>query len=187
MAHFPKPAEGSWTQHYPELGTGTVSYEDSISPEHYELEREAIFKRSWLNVGRIEQLTRTGSYFTKELVAAGTSVIVVKGGDGTVRSFHNICRHRGNKLVWNDFPGEEVDRIAAGPDAPGWGALDGALVRAVDELVADGAIGDATWAALSAELDARQLLDVIFTVGAYDALAMALSSFRVELDDDLRQ
>jgi alkylhydroperoxidase family enzyme len=81
---------------------------------------------------------------------------------------------------------EEVDRIAAGPDAPGWGALDGALVRAVDELVADGAIGDATWTALSAELDAQQLLDVIFTVGAYDALAMALGSFRVELDDDLR-
>ena len=34
-----KPAEGSWTQHYPELGTGPVSYEDSISPEYYELLR----------------------------------------------------------------------------------------------------------------------------------------------------
>ena len=45
MAHFAKPAEGSWTQHYPELGTGVVSYEDSISPEHYELERQAIFAR----------------------------------------------------------------------------------------------------------------------------------------------
>ena len=43
MARFPKPAEGSWTEHYPELGTGPVSYEDSISPEFYELEREAIF------------------------------------------------------------------------------------------------------------------------------------------------
>ena len=46
MAHFPKPAEGSWTEHYPELGTEPVSYEDSISPEFYELEREAIFKRA---------------------------------------------------------------------------------------------------------------------------------------------
>ena len=70
MAHFPKPAEGSWTEHYSELGTGPVSYEDSISPEHYELEREAIFQRTWLNVGRVEQLPRTGSYFTKELDAA---------------------------------------------------------------------------------------------------------------------
>jgi phenylpropionate dioxygenase-like ring-hydroxylating dioxygenase large terminal subunit len=108
MSHFPKPAEGSWTEHYPELGTGPVSYEDSISPAHYELERKAIFGRTWLNVGRVEQLPRTGSYFTKELDAARTSVIVVRGSDGTVRGFHNICRHRGNKLVWNDYPKEET-------------------------------------------------------------------------------
>jgi phenylpropionate dioxygenase-like ring-hydroxylating dioxygenase large terminal subunit len=107
MAHFPKPTEGSWTEHYPELGTGPVSYEDSISPEHYELERRAIFARTWLNVGRIEQLPRKGSYFTRELAAAGTSVIVVRDGDD-VRAFHNICRHRGNKLVWNDYPREET-------------------------------------------------------------------------------
>ena len=66
-ARIEKPAEGSWTAHYPELGTEPMSYEDSISPEFYELEREAIFKRSWLNVGRVEQLPRKGSYFTKEL------------------------------------------------------------------------------------------------------------------------
>jgi phenylpropionate dioxygenase-like ring-hydroxylating dioxygenase large terminal subunit len=108
MAHFGKPAEGSWTEHYPELGTGPVSYEDSISPEHYELERRAIFARTWLNVGRVEQLPRPGSYFTRELAAAGTSVVVVRGMDGEIRAFHNICRHRGNKLVWNDFPREEV-------------------------------------------------------------------------------
>ncbi len=108
MPKFTKPAEGSWTEHYPALGTGPVSYEDSISPDHYELEREAIFRRTWLNVGRMEQLPRTGSYFTKELDAARTSVIVVRGADGEVRAFHNICRHRGNKLVWQDFPGEET-------------------------------------------------------------------------------
>ena len=79
MPHFAKPAEGSWTEHYPELGTGPVSYEDSISPEHYELERDAIFRRTWLNVGRVEQLPRKGSYFTKELDAARTSVVVVRG------------------------------------------------------------------------------------------------------------
>jgi glycine betaine catabolism A len=108
MARWPKPVEGSWTEHYPQLGTGPVSYEDSISPEFYELEREAIFKRAWLNVGRVEQLPRTGSYFTKELDVARTSIVVVRDGDGRVRAFHNICRHRGNKLVWNDFPREET-------------------------------------------------------------------------------
>src|SRR3954449_10030424 len=109
MMGIEKPPEGSWTAHYPELGTGPVSYEDSISPEIHELEREAIFKRSWLNVGRVEQLPRKGSYFTKELAVANTSIVVVRGMDGEVRAFHNICRHRGNKLVWNDFPAEEVN------------------------------------------------------------------------------
>ena len=107
MPHFTKPAEGSWTQHYPELGTAPVNYEDSISPEHYELERDAIFRKTWLNVGRVEQLPRKGSFFTKELDCARTSVIIVKGQDEVVRAFHNTCRHRGNKLVWNDFPQEE--------------------------------------------------------------------------------
>jgi phenylpropionate dioxygenase-like ring-hydroxylating dioxygenase large terminal subunit len=108
MARWPKPPEGSWTEHYPELGTEPVSYADSISPEFYELEREAIFKRAWLNVGRVELLPRNGSYFTKELHIARTSIIVVRDMQGTVRAFHNICRHRGNKLVWNDYPREET-------------------------------------------------------------------------------
>ncbi|WP_024805813.1 aromatic ring-hydroxylating dioxygenase subunit alpha [Nocardia sp. BMG51109] len=111
MRQWPKPAEGSWTQHYPELGTGAISFEDSVSPEFFELEREAIFKRAWLNVGRIEQLPRTGSYFTKEIDAARTSVIVVRDGDGNINAFHNVCRHRGNKLMWNEIPREEVSGV----------------------------------------------------------------------------
>jgi len=79
----------------------------------------------------------------------------------------------------------EVARIAEGPDAPGWSPVDAALLRAVDELVGDATIADATWEALARELDVQQLMDVVFTVGAYDALAMAFRSFRVQLDDDL--
>ncbi|HZQ86324.1 MAG TPA: Rieske (2Fe-2S) protein, partial [Acidimicrobiales bacterium] len=109
MPHFAKPEDGSWTEHYPHLGTAPVSYEDSISPEHHELECKAIFRRTWLNVGRVEQVPRAGSYFTREIAAARTSVVVVRDTDGNVRAFHNICRHRGNKLVWQDYPGEEVN------------------------------------------------------------------------------
>ncbi|KAF5991634.1 SRPBCC family protein [Streptomyces sp. WAC00263] len=108
MPHFSKPDAGSWTEQYPELGTSPVNYEDSIDPAYYEAEREAIFKRTWLNVGRVEQVPKPGHYFTKELAAAGTSLIIVRGRDQQIRAFHNVCRHRGNKLVWNDFPGEEV-------------------------------------------------------------------------------
>ncbi len=103
MAHFAKPVEGSWTEHFG-LATDPVSYDDSITPEQYALEREAIFKKTWLNVGRVEQLPKPGSFFTKELDAAGTSVIVVRNSAGELRAYHNMCRHRGNKLVWNDYP-----------------------------------------------------------------------------------
>ncbi|MDX6741014.1 aromatic ring-hydroxylating dioxygenase subunit alpha [Actinocorallia sp. A-T 12471] len=108
MPHFAKPPAGSWTEQYPDLGTAPVDYTDSIDPGFYEDERNAIFRRTWLNVGRVERIPRTGNYFTKELAAAGTSLIIVRGADKKVRAFHNVCRHRGNKLVWNDYPNEEV-------------------------------------------------------------------------------
>ena len=80
---------------------------------------------------------------------------------------------------------EEIARVAAGPDAPGWSPRDRALVRAVDELVRDARVSDPTWEELVGVLDRRQLMDVVFTVGAYEVLAMALRSFGVELDVDL--
>jgi phenylpropionate dioxygenase-like ring-hydroxylating dioxygenase large terminal subunit len=41
----------------------------------------------------------------------GTSIVVVRSAPDRIRAFHNICRHRGNKLVWNDFPQEEASGI----------------------------------------------------------------------------
>ena len=48
-----------------------------------------------------------GSYFTRRSTPPARRSIVVRAADG-VRAFHNICRHRGNKLVWQDYPGEET-------------------------------------------------------------------------------
>ena len=80
---------------------------------------------------------------------------------------------------------DEVARVRRGPDADGWDLLEAALLAAVDELLADARIGDATYGRLSAALTTRQIMDVVFTVGAYDVLAMALRTFDVELDEDL--
>jgi alkylhydroperoxidase family enzyme len=82
---------------------------------------------------------------------------------------------------------DEVARIAVGPDAPGWSSLESAMLRATDELIADAKITDATWSALCDALDEQQLMDLVFTVGAYEVLAMAFRSFGVQLDDDLRK
>jgi alkylhydroperoxidase family enzyme len=80
---------------------------------------------------------------------------------------------------------DDIARIAVGPDAPGWSTLDAAMVRAVDELVDDAMVTDATWALLAESFDEQQLMDLVFTVGAYEVLAMAFRSFAIELDDDL--
>ena len=81
---------------------------------------------------------------------------------------------------------EELDRVAMGT-TEGWSPLEGAMLRAVDELIADAVIADDTWAAVAGELDEKQLMDLVFTVASYDALAMLLRSFGTQLDDDLQR
>lgn len=98
---------GKFTTDYPELGTGPVDYDDAVSEEFFRAEREAVFHRSWLKVGRMEQLPRTGSYFTRELPGLG-SIVIVRQADGTVKALHNVCAHRGNKVVWQEHPAEET-------------------------------------------------------------------------------
>ena len=76
----------------------------------------------------------------------------------------------------------EIERVTAGPDAAGWTPGDAALLRAVDELHADSFISDATWQALGARYDVHQLLDLVFTVGQYQLVSMALNTLGVQLD-----
>lgn len=79
---------------------------------------------------------------------------------------------------------DEIARIKAGPDAPGWSAIDAALLRATDELTADAFISDKTWAQLSS-LSEKQRMDLVMTVGQYTQVSMMLNAFGVQLDDDL--
>jgi AhpD family alkylhydroperoxidase len=81
---------------------------------------------------------------------------------------------------------EEVRRVRQGSGADGWDVVEAALLAAAEELLVAARIGDATWSVLAEELDERQLMDVVFTVGAYDIVAMAFRSFEVVPDDDLR-
>jgi len=77
---------------------------------------------------------------------------------------------------------EEMRRIAEGPEAPGWGPVDRALLRATDELHADAFISDETWSALSRCFDTQQLMDLVFTVGQYNLVSMVLNTLGVQLD-----
>ena len=68
-----------WHEKYPHLGTDPLPAEVFTSAEQFERERERIFKKVWLNVGRVEQIPRPGDYFVKDLAVCNTSVIVVRG------------------------------------------------------------------------------------------------------------
>lgn len=75
---------------------------------------------------------------------------------------------------------EEIQRVAKGPQAPGWSAADATLLRATDELHADAFISDPTWAELAKRYDTRQIIDLIFAVGQYNLVSMALNSLGVQ-------
>jgi alkylhydroperoxidase family enzyme len=62
--------------------------------------------------------------------------------------------------------------------------LDRAVLRAVDELQDKSNISDETWAVLSDHLDERQRMDLVFTIGCYGALAVAINTFGVEPDEE---
>ena len=56
-----------------------------------ELERERVFGRNWIAVGRADQVAAAGQFFTVEV--AGEPLVVVRGNDGELRAFFNVCRH----------------------------------------------------------------------------------------------
>ncbi len=78
---------------------------------------------------------------------------------------------------------EEIARVKTGTEAAGWSDSDAALLCAVDELHAEAFVSDATWQSLSERFSAQQLLDLIFTVGQYNLVAMALNTLGVQLDE----
>ncbi|MFN2099508.1 carboxymuconolactone decarboxylase family protein [Altererythrobacter sp. MF3-039] len=77
---------------------------------------------------------------------------------------------------------DEIERIKAGPQAEGWTALEAAMLRACDELVADHHVSDSTWEAL-AELGDKGRMNLVFTVGQYTQVSMILNSFGIQIED----
>jgi AhpD family alkylhydroperoxidase len=77
---------------------------------------------------------------------------------------------------------EEIDRVAAGPDAEGWGPRERLLLRVTDELHARQDLSDETWAALRADLDERESIELLMLVGHYTMLATTLTTLRVRPD-----
>ncbi len=78
-------------------------------PEIYKKEKEGLFAKTWQYAGHISQLKDIGSYFTFEI--AGESLFCIKGRDGIVRTFYNVCQHRAHQLL----KGEGQTRVVVCP------------------------------------------------------------------------
>ncbi len=66
-------------------------------PDLFALESLRLFRRNWVCVGRADELPRPGDYRTYEV--AGSGVIVLRDEDGALRAYHNVCRHRGTRIL----------------------------------------------------------------------------------------
>lgn len=84
---------------YPEMGTNPIPLSINKSPDQYEKERRLVFEPEWHLIGRIEQVAEAGDYFVQDVPTFGVSLLIVKGKDHKIRALHNMCRHRGNKVV----------------------------------------------------------------------------------------
>jgi Rieske 2Fe-2S family protein len=94
------------------------------SEETYSLDKERVFYRNWIYVGRAARVPRPGAWMRVEI--ADESVLVVRGKDEQLRAFYNVCRHRGSRIC-DEEQGEVRSHLRCPYHAWGY-ALDGTLV-----------------------------------------------------------
>jgi phenylpropionate dioxygenase-like ring-hydroxylating dioxygenase large terminal subunit len=81
------------------LSNGSAPVVDYVSPESFARERERAYRRSWLIVGRVEEVAEPGDFVSRTIPTFNASIVITRAKDGVVRSFYNTCSHRGVALV----------------------------------------------------------------------------------------
>src|SRR3974390_1741527 len=81
------------------LGTEPIPAGRYYQHEYFDLEREAIFRRTWLNIGHISELPEAGSFIVRPLEFANTSILITRDQGGVIRAFHNVFPQRGTQLT----------------------------------------------------------------------------------------
>src|SRR5947208_1239028 len=92
------PKGGAHVEPGEHLSASTLLTGESFWDEatfHEELER--FYFRSWLNVGRSDQIPNPGDFFVREI--GNESLLFIRGEDREIRGFYNVCRHRGTRIV----------------------------------------------------------------------------------------
>lgn len=81
------------------LGSGPIPAKPYYDAEYFDLEREAIFKKTWIQIAHISEFPEKNSFIVRDFEVANTSILIVMDNEGVLRAFHNVCTHRGTRLV----------------------------------------------------------------------------------------
>ncbi len=151
------------------------------------------FEEPWFNI--YKTLINHPDLFRRWLVFAnhvlGKSTLPAREREIVILRIGYLCRSGyewGQHVLIGRGSGlsdEEIRRIKDGPGALGWSEVDRLLLTATDELRDDAHISDATWQGLARHFSEQQLMDLIFTVGQYNLVSMALNTLGVQPDAGL--
>ena len=75
----------------------TLSVEAYVSEDYARAERDKLWRKVWQQVGRVEDIPEVGDYLTYDIL--DDSILVVRTAEGEIRAYHNVCSHRGRRLV----------------------------------------------------------------------------------------
>lgn len=145
----------------------------------------------FLTLGRHRGLFRGWLHFAGRLMPGGrlprreTELVILRVATLAANEYE-LTQHRrlGRRA---GLSSEEIERVAAGPSAPGWSDRDRLLLTATDELHATRDLADETWARVHAELGDRTSIELLLLVGHYEMLATALTTLRVRPDAPRRR
>jgi phenylpropionate dioxygenase-like ring-hydroxylating dioxygenase large terminal subunit len=74
-----------------------IGVEAYISADYARAERDKLWRKVWLQTGRVEELPNVGDYITYEIL--DDSILIVRAAEDKIRAYHNVCAHRGRRLV----------------------------------------------------------------------------------------
>jgi 4-carboxymuconolactone decarboxylase len=130
--------------------------------------------------------------FARHVLSTSSSTISIRDREIVILRIGFLCQA---EYEWaqhvrlarkEGFSEQEIEQIKAGPDADGVSEQDALLLRATDQLHQKAKISDDVWQALTAYYNTQQMMDIVFAVGNYNLVSMALNSFGVQLDEGLK-